>query len=992
MLVKEKIPLLFNNEITKNKCMREIVRSLLLITTYLTIYTSVLFSQVKDIGIPFIVNYSRETYKASAQNWSVTQNDKGYLYFGNNDGILEYDGTAWKVYSLPNSLIVRSVYSDGDTIFAGAFEEIGFLAHQADSGMVYQTLNHLIPEEYSDFDEVWEIFQISEKIYFRSSKYIFVYDHKEIKVIEPVNSFQPMHFVNKSLYVVDTGRGLMVLREDSLQVLSEDPVFFRNEIRSILPFAEGEYLVGTSNEAVFVWDGENITPWETTVNDHLIEDKLYSAIRLNDGSFAWGSLSGGLYISNRQGEILQHLDRYKGLQNNTVLSLLEDKRNNLWIALDNGIDFIETSSPLSRLNFNYNLETPYTSIRHDGIFYVGTNQGLYAIEEKELQRPGKNPPQFRIVEGTEGQIWKLKVLDNTLLCGHNFGCFVIDGFISRKISDVRGFWDFIEIPGKSGVILAGTYSGLMTIEKQGNLWSRVTKVDGFSESSRVMFYDGRGFLWISHGYRGIFQLQLNESLDAVSDVRLFFKTGGLDGELPYNLQVLNGEMYVTARNGIFQFDYENDHFVAAKDKISNLFHDKELIDLIQPDQQGNFWYFTHDNMGVIRLLEDGSYRDISAPFAGISDALLPAFQNIYSEKDGNNWIGTWNGLVHYNSNLVKEFGYMEEVFVRELSFLGKQDTMTVYNINRDFNDQSHKISVPFRLNGVVFRFTLPSYENPQKIRFSQRLRGFSDQWSDWDLVNFKEFTNLREGDYIFEVKASYALGNESEIKSVPFTIEPPYYRSRTAWMVYSLLILVIIITNIYFVRRRILRIRQREKQKHDKKMAEKEKDFREKTAMSEQEIVQLKNQSLQSEMSHKNKELANTTLHLIQKNKTLTSLRADLSKLLKNSDSVQSQKYLLNNLIKKINRDLKNEKNWELFNSYFDEVHQDFIIRLKEDYKNLTPKELRLCAYLRMNLSTKEIAPLMNISIRGVEISRYRLRKKLELPHDTNLSDFIISY
>jgi len=97
-------------------------------------------------------------------------------------------------------------------------------------------------------------------------------------------------------------------------------------------------------------------------------------------------------------------------------------------------------------------------------------------------------------------------------------------------------------------------------------------------------------------------------------------------------------------------------------------------------------------------------------------------------------------------------------------------------------------------------------------------------------------------------------------------------------------------------------------------------------------------------------------------------------------------------LLKKVNKELKNEKHQELFDSYFDEVHQDFITRLKDDYQNLSPKELRLCAYLRMNLSTKEIAPLMNVSVRGVEISRYRLRKKLGLDHDTNLADFILSY
>ena len=206
------------------------------------------------------------------------------------------------------------------------------------------------------------------------------------------------------------------------------------------------------------------------------------------------------------------------------------------------------------------------------------------------------------------------------------------------------------------------------------------------------------------------------------------------------------------------------------------------------------------------------------------------------------------------------------------------------------------------------------------------------------------------------------------------------------------LLVLVIIGNVYYLRKRILKARLREKIKQEKRFAQREKMFKEQTALSEKEIVQLRNESLRNEMTFKNKELANATLHLIQKNKTLTYLKEDLGKLLKNIPSDSPEKQNVNNLLKKINKDLRNEKSWELFNSYFDEVHQDFIARLKSQHKDLTPKELRLCAYLRMNISTKEIAPLMNISIRGVEISRYRLRKKLKLEHDKNLTDFILTF
>jgi DNA-binding CsgD family transcriptional regulator len=130
-------------------------------------------------------------------------------------------------------------------------------------------------------------------------------------------------------------------------------------------------------------------------------------------------------------------------------------------------------------------------------------------------------------------------------------------------------------------------------------------------------------------------------------------------------------------------------------------------------------------------------------------------------------------------------------------------------------------------------------------------------------------------------------------------------------------------------------------------------------------------------------------MDLIRKNKFLQKIKEDLEKI-KKSTSDELLKEKINSLITKIDKDIDHKKQWEVFESAFDEVHEDFLKRLQEKYPNLTPKELKLCAYLRMNISTKEIAPLMNISVRGVEICRYRVRKKLNIDRDQNLTRMII--
>jgi ligand-binding sensor domain-containing protein/DNA-binding CsgD family transcriptional regulator len=965
---------------------KRIVLSLLILSS------GVASAQVKNLGLSFLVNYSRNTYQASTQNWSVSQCSRGFLYFGNNDGVLEFDGTSWRVYPVPNSSIVRSVMTKGDSIFAGAFEEVGFLAPDPQGQLVWNSLNHLIPDENRSFDEIWGIFEHQGRIIFQSFSYIFILDGENVKVIEPEGGFGFMHSAGNNFYIVDRERGLMVLERDSLRLLSSHPLFFRNEVTSVLPYEKNKILIGTNNEGIFEWDGSGLSAWDAEVNDIIRLHSLFSGLQLANGGYAFGSISNGVYISDNRGNVLQHMNRIKGMQSNTVLALYQDYRNNLWMGLDNGIDFMEISSPISMLNYNFNIETAYTSLIFNDILYVGTNQGLYAARIEELDDYSFHTTKFQLIKGTEGQVWELEIIDNTLLCGHNMGCFQIEGFTARQVSDIRGFWSFLEPETVDNIVIAGTYTGLVRLQKQGNLWQFLDEVAGFRESSRSMFADNRGFLWISHGYRGLFRLSPSEDFSHAGNVEFFRDDMGLPPQLPYNIQIINREMIITAYDGIYSFDYDKNTFLHHRE-LGELFEGKGFIDKIHQDRYGNLWYFTIDYLGVMRLLEDGTFRDITAPFSGINSFLIPAFQNIFVMDNNNVFIGTQNGLAHYSPAIIKDYSQPEQVFFREVSFYGNLEPHTFFTMNEAMeNSRDLKVQLPFALNSVMFRFTTPVYENPDAVRFSFRLRGFDEYWSAWDVINFKEYTNLREGSYVFEVKSLNAYGVESPVREFHFVVDPPFLRSRTAYFIYIVLLILIIAGNFYFVRKRMLKIRQREKIRHEKRLAQKEQMFKEQTALSEKEIVQLRNESLQAEMKHKNKELANATLHLIQKNRTLTGLKNDLSKLLRNIPSENPEKQNVNNLLKKVNKDLRNEKNWELFNNYFDEVHQDFINRIKEKHNDLTPKELRMCAYLRMNISTKEIAPLMNISVRGVEISRYRLRKKLNLNRDANLTEYIMSF
>jgi DNA-binding CsgD family transcriptional regulator len=150
--------------------------------------------------------------------------------------------------------------------------------------------------------------------------------------------------------------------------------------------------------------------------------------------------------------------------------------------------------------------------------------------------------------------------------------------------------------------------------------------------------------------------------------------------------------------------------------------------------------------------------------------------------------------------------------------------------------------------------------------------------------------------------------------------------------------------------------------------------------------MKFRNEQLTQDVDEKNKELAVSTMSLIKKNELLAVIKEDLKKT-SEADANKNIK----SVITTITRNINEEDTWNVFKEAFDNADKDFLKKIKQAHASLTPNDLRLCAYLRLNLSSKEIAPLLNISVRSVEIKRYRLRKKMDLTHEQGLVEYILS-
>ncbi len=973
--------------------------------SYLTIFLITLVSEIKaemiGIGVPLIKNYTRLEYRGGTQNWSVAQDQHGFMYFANNEGLLVFDGTRWSLHRMPNSSVVRAVYIDkaGQT-FIGAYNEFGKMEVSASGQLMYRSLKKYLPGDNQNFDDIWNICTYQNYTVFQSYTFAFLYKNDSTtSIVKAPSRFQNSFQVNNRLFFKDRQMGLMEYINNSLINLPGCEKIKEEEIWSILPFnRSGELMIFTLNKGVFVYDGKDLKEWNVAVNTLLKQNQIFSATLVQEKYYAIGTVQDGLFIVDESGNTIQHINRQKGLQNNTILKVFADRVGNLWLGLDNGIDYLNVNSPITFLQQSDGIGAGYTSIIHNGKIYLGTNQGLF-VKSWNQEKQNDN---FRLIPGTNGQVWYLGVHDNILLCGHNKGTFTIDGEKATQISTEPGAWKFQSLKRFPNYLIGGTYSGLIYFKKQGNTWTFGGKIAGFNESFRVFEEDENGDIWMSHGFKGIYRIRLANSIETVSDFKFFTKKDGLPSNYNLSIYKIKGKVVVTFNVGFYEFNKDKNRFESSL-YFNQLLSPLKDISYLNEDTKGNIWYVAWDlgrnKAGAFRIQEDLIYKHISAPFDILTGRFISGFESIYVYSPEHVFFGTEEGFAHYSplsrfNNATKFEAFINKAFALYLDSTFFDGTHLPHkNENTSetsVNELNHiEFNFPYKENSFRFSYTTPTFDNQNNIEYSVKLIGYNEKWSTWSNITFKEYAKLPPGSYTFCVKARNQLGIESTTDTLSFNVIPPWYRTIYVYSLYLILILIIASMAVWYFLKRIEISRRKERLKHLKSYRQKEQHYKQEALVAEKKIINLKNEKLKIEMIHRDKELANQTMDLIRKNKLLQKIKENLEKL-KKSSSDDLLKEKINLLITRIDKDIDHKKQWEVFESAFDEVHEDFLKRLKEKYPNLTPKELRLCAYLRMNVSTKEIAPLMNISVRGVEICRYRVRKKLNIDRDQNLTKMII--
>ncbi|WP_372754477.1 triple tyrosine motif-containing protein [Labilibaculum sp.] len=956
------------------------------------------FSKVKSVGVPFIKNYLRSDYNGETQNWDMVQTANGLLYFANNAGVLEFDGNNWRLIPMPNKSVVHSLAIDSaSNVYVGAYNEFGMLVPNKQGKLIYKSLVNLLSDKEKDFEEVWQIFTYKEGILFHTFKQTYYYNSGKISYLKSKQELDFSFLVNDKFYVREPKKGLCRLEGRVFELVKGGELFKDIEIVGMLPFSRDQVIIATALNGLYLMEDSKISPWNSVLSDLFKKYQLFTTCKVGDTQFAFGTVRNGLYIVDKSGEVIQNVNTKNGLQNNTVLSLLVDNSDDLWVGLNNGIDFLEISSPLSSFPKEKDLGAGYASIYHNGYLYLGTNTGLYT-RKYSFSFPEKFKDEFKLVKNTSGQVWSLQVIDDELICGHDKGTFRIEGKSAELISSVKGGWKYLfkkDFPNK---MLGGTYTGLILFEKSAktnNKWKFVKKIEGFNESSREIVWNDDNSIWMCHGYKGVYRLFLNEGLDSCIRFRFYGEEDGFQSNLNINVHKIRGETVFSSPYGFYKYVPESDRFEEHQ-YLNNLFGKEFPVNKLFEEKNGDVWFIQNENIGLLKSQIDNSYEKVTRPFASLKGSFINAFENISILDKKNVILCTEGGFVHYAPGITKKYDQPFEVLIRQVNLTTSKDSLLFYGAHLNSskvqftNSGENRIQLPYKNNGIQFSYSAPQYSESNLLRYQYQLVGFDHSPSEWNTHLQKEYTNLPEGNYIFKLASKNQYGVKSGVEEFHFSILPPWYRSLWAIVAYVLFFMLCIYCIVFIVRHRVRKMQSQLKKRQEEELRIKEQKFREEALISEREIVQLRNEKLRSEVDFKNRELAGSTMSIIHKNEVLSYSMGELKKALKKiKDPVALVQ--VRQIIKTMDAEFNSAQDWEQFELHFDKVHEDFLKRLRLQYTQLTPKDLRICAYLRMNLSTKEIAPLMNISVRGVEISRYRLRKKFNLNREENLIDFILN-
>lgn len=756
----------------------------------------------QEIGTPFITNYLPNEYSAESQNWSLIQDKNGLLYIGNTSGVLlEYDGINFRQIKIGNNSVPRSMAIDQNgKIYVGCIGDFGYLEPNINGKLEFVSLTSKLDSVDQKFNDIWRTFVTPYGVIYQSFLKIFIYKDDKITVINPKKTFHLSIFSKQNnFYVKDLGLGVLKYNGDSL-------ISFPNTIGDTKFIAFTDWntdtmLISLRPGAIgwFVESKGDIitkTPFDKFTQD-IMDFQLYSLVSLPNSDIAMGFLRNGVFVFDRNGKLKNKI--IDELKSESVLSTYQTKNYPLWAGTSKGFSKIELLSPFEMWGENSGFEgLPIQFLRFDSTLFIASTMGIYSLKDsKFVTVTDFNTDIWSLTDFKipENEIKKSKGKKEILLLGGKGGVFIYDSINPLIVQRfTKSVFRIIQSKIQPNKIYIGSDEGLSTMEYIDGEFTNFTKFDKVSQKVRYIIEQSDN-IWLCTDFFGIYKINNQNTT-------LYDTLKGLPELKNISMHLYKNKIVVTTAKGMFFYNEKTDNF--EKDISFETLNNAGFLRFVFDNNNNVFTgNILNNNYFILNFVNN---KNETLEIDSISLNRYPNMfpEAMYCDGDSFLWIGGADGIFRFNRKLVQNLDLEFFTLIRKIT-AGKQDSVIFWGAyqNNDYYIDGCKLD--YIDNKIRFDYACLFFENEKMNLYSYRLIGLDTSWSAWTTQNFKEFNNLREGKYTFEVKAKNIYGKYSNITGYKFEVKSPWYRTFVAYLVYFILFILFIILVIKIFTRRLIK-------------------------------------------------------------------------------------------------------------------------------------------------------------------------------------------
>lgn len=743
-----------------------------------------------------ISNYSENEYgkEFNAQNWSVTQDKDGLMYFGNSNYVLTYDGMHWNSILVSNNsgYVTSLLATDDEQVYWGYNGDLGIIETNDIGKQTSRSLLDKIPELDQYFSRVWRIYQYKNKIAFFTQESIFLYDlqNDTIEVIYPEESFHLAFVSDNELYVRDRSYGLRKFDGEKFHNISGGDIFHNEGIFGIIPISNNKQLIITQLIGLYIYNPSNsekpISKLESPDIERLNQQQIIGSTKLDDGNIALNTASNGVIIINEKGIIVYKINMASGITDNDVKQVFQDNYKNLWLATNNGISLVNYSSPIS-LFLNNEKSGLYGSVNALAMvgqqLYVGTTTGLFTFSYDDNQ-------VFEQVEGLSKNITSLCVIEQCLIIGTTDAAYLLNNKTIRNLAsiDVSSLLysksnTRLYIIGNNGIIVLQKKHDWLNIYEDKNL--------AINAIGSLLTTDSNNtdYLWIGTINKGLWHLIAPRNLSGTISKEAYY----VEDNLPLGWVkpfLYNNLIYAGTSEGLYQLeDIKNE----ISDSLNNskfkpyfipaqlLSLDSGVVSFLQNAEVNNYTVYN----GIVGNNNNNKPFD-HTPFLSLN---IGKINTLLAENKNTIWIGANGGIAQLNFNIYKNYLQKPDIKIRNLKL--RNDSIMFYKAS---NKSTYKLD--YEHNSFSIKYSSLCNENGKHPLFSYKMESYDNEWSPWSKEPATDFKKLKEGKYTFKLKCKNIYNIESDITEITIQIASPWYRTIWAYIAYLIIVIAIFIAII----------------------------------------------------------------------------------------------------------------------------------------------------------------------------------------------------